>query len=299
MRIQNPGSFRVAVNKYSTGKLPPGDPLWADFNDAFSNQELSIIDFANAIYTGHAYAAWHKGRRSLANFQCAQHIALDMDTGDERSDPDKLMQHAFVQAYAALIHSTPSSTPEAPRSRIVFVLDQCITSAESYQAAARFMVAMFPGADPACTDASRFFFGCKDCQIELPYKVLPLNHLRAFYRRLAGKLDLTPTQAPKTPQNGAQPATGHSVDVPPDNVAKIRDALSAIDPWGVDYNRWIGIIAALKRDLGDEGLSIAVQWANGKPGEVEREWDRLKVQRSNGVHVNTIFYLARKNGWRH
>lgn len=176
---------RIAINSMVTGKLPQGDPRWATFNDAFVNSEVELIDLANDIYTGHAYTTWHNGRRSLENFILAEHIAIDMDSGDERSSFDALLQHDLVQMYASLMHTTPSHTKEQPRARVIFLLDEPITDALGYQAAAKFLVAQFDGADIACTDASRFFYGSIDCDIWLSENVLPVRQLRHYYRRFA------------------------------------------------------------------------------------------------------------------
>ncbi len=178
-------SYKIAVNRMATGKLPQGDPRWATFNDAFVNVERDPIDLANDIYLGHAYTTWMRGRRSIENFVLAQHIALDMDSGDQRSSFVSLTQHDLVKMYATLLHTTPSHRSDAPRARVIFFLDEPITDPAGYQAAAKFLVAQFPGADPACTDASRFFYGAYDCDIWLGSGVLPVRQLRHYYRRWA------------------------------------------------------------------------------------------------------------------
>lgn len=175
--------YKIAVNTMALdGKLPAGDARWATFNDSFVNQELELIELANVIYTGHSYSGWHNGRRKLENFVCAQHIAVDMDTEDRRSTIETLSANTFVRTYAALIHTTASHTPDAPRARVLFLLDTPITDPNAYQVAAKFLISQFPGADPACSDASRFFFGAKNCEIWMRENVLPLAHLRRYYR---------------------------------------------------------------------------------------------------------------------
>jgi hypothetical protein len=154
--------YRIAINAMALSeKIPPGDSRWERFNLAFVNQELEPVDIANEIYTGHAYTTWMNGKRKLEHFICAQHIAVDMDTGDIRSSFDHLLKHDLVRMYASLMHTTPSHTIECPRARVIFLLDEPITDALGYQRAAKFLIAQF-GADPACSDASRFFYGHKD-----------------------------------------------------------------------------------------------------------------------------------------
>lgn len=192
--------YKIAINSMATGKLPQGDPRWATFNDSFVNGESDLIDIANAIYMGRSYAAWHRGRRSLENFILAQHIAVDMDSGDARSSFDVLARHDLVQMYAGLMHTTPSHTPTAPRARVIFLLDEPITDAAGFQAAAKFLVAQFDGADLACTDASRFFYGASKCDIWLSENVLPVRQLRRHYRKWGGATQV-PTQAPTYADN--------------------------------------------------------------------------------------------------
>lgn len=173
--------IKIAVNRTPTGKIPSGDSRWGTFNDSFVNQQLDPIEIANSIYTGHAYAGWHNGRRCTDNFLLAQHIGVDMDTDDSRSTFDAIRQHEFFKTYGGLLHTTPSHSVTSPRSRILFFLDEPIQDPNAFQAAAKFVVSLFPGADSAVTDASRFFYGAFDCDIEIPFNILPLSHLRHYY----------------------------------------------------------------------------------------------------------------------
>lgn len=176
--------YKISISNIAlNGKIPAGDKRWGQFNDSFVNLELDPIDIANAIYTGRSFTTWHDGRRSLENFTLGQHIAVDMDSGDEKSTFETLMNHSFVQMYANLIYTTPSHTEENPRSRILFLLDQPITDKDAYQAAAKFLCTLFDGCDSACTDASRFFYGSLNCNIRIIDKVLPLPHLRMHFKR--------------------------------------------------------------------------------------------------------------------
>jgi hypothetical protein len=81
------------------------------------------------------------------------------------------------------MHTTPSHTEQEPRARVLFLLDEPITDAVGYQAAAKFLVSQFDGADPACTDASRFFYGAYNCDIWFSDNVLPVRQLRRYYRQ--------------------------------------------------------------------------------------------------------------------
>ena len=295
-------TVKVAISEADTsgGKLPMGDPRWATFNDSFQNDELDTIDFLGHIYAGHHYTTWHNGRRKLDNFMLAQHVALDFDTEDERSTIDYLRQVQLVKMYAAFMHTTPSHTPQTPRCRVVFLLDEPITDAKAYTEAVRVLVSQIPHADEACTDASRFFYGARGCDTWLHEDIgneLPLSHLRRLWQLYAAKF--TPQQrATKAnvinlvERRAAQQIQHGKVD----DLEKATEALKKIDPWSMSYSKWIGVIAAMKRDLGDAALPAVISWADGKPGEVEREWERLKMDRSNGAGLGTVFYMAKAGG---
>jgi hypothetical protein len=186
--------YCIAINELALDdKLPPGDGRWARLNDSFINQEVEPFDFANAIYMGRAYSAWHSGRRKDDNFLRSQFIAVDCDTEDERSSIPYLLGLEFVNVYAALIHSTPSHTDAKPRSRVVFLLDEPIADSAAYEVAIGFVYSLFPGSDTSCIDSSRFFYGSKNCEIELLVNnVLPVTHLRSYYNRW--RRVTTPTQ---------------------------------------------------------------------------------------------------------
>lgn len=285
--------FRIALHRWQLkGKIPAGDPRWGEFNDLFDNLTMGMDDVAKHIAQGYAYTTWHSGRRSLDNFICAQHIAVDMDTEDGRSTFAVLLRHEWVRMFGGIIHTSPSHTEDKPRARVIFFLDQIIDDATAYQTAAKFLISQFDGADTSVSDASRFFYGCMGGQIEVLGGILPVGVLRRYYR-------LWMRNQPKQDKQGApviKMADRKKEEPQPDELQKLKDALSKIDPWGIDYNKWIGIIAACKREVGESAFSIVEQWAKGKPGEVKREWDRLKDSRQNAAHLGTVYYLA--NGGR-
>jgi len=285
---------KIAINSMATGKLPQGDSRWGIFNDSFENRELSTIDIANAIYTGHSYAAWHNGRRKLDNFIMGQHIAVDLDTGDQRSEIRHLLNHDFVRMYGGMIHTTPSHTSDNPRARVIFFLDEPMSEADRYSSATQFVMAQFDGADQSTKDASRFFYGSNNCTIEILDNILPVSHLRRLYRIwMAQQPEQHSTYSSKVtnlPKIMSERKANSLEGL--NDFEKACEALNKIQPYDVDYNRWIGIIAAMKREFGDPALNAVEKWANGKPGEVRREWEKLKIDSSKKMGLGTIYRLA-------
>jgi hypothetical protein len=275
---------RVAINEMVTEKLPPGDPRWKQFTGSFRNREVDVIDFCNEIYTGHAYTTWQKEAwRSSENFQLGQHLAVDLDTEDKRSTIDELRKHELVSLYGGIIHTSPSHTAQAPRARVIFLLDQPITTAEGYTAASNFMIAQF-GSDSVCKDPSRFFYGAKGCELWFDEGVLPLSHLRTYYKQWAAK---QPKQKPRKQPRIETPAQVKT------ELGKVQAALATIDPWSVPYDKWIAILAALNHTFGDEALPLAEQWAQGRDNEVVRKWKTFGRYSGTPAGLGSIFHLAR------
>jgi hypothetical protein len=78
-----------------------------------------------------------------------------------------------------------------------------------------------------------------------------------------------------------------------DKMQVIAEALPKIDPWGLPYLEWVGVIGAIKRECGEAGLDLAVSWANGKPGEVERMWKSLRRESGKVTTIASIVHYAK------
>ena len=291
--------YKIAINRMAlAGKIPQGDPRWATFNDSFDNLTLSPVEIADHIYRGYSFTTWHSGRRALANFLCGQHIAIDMDTCDERSTLATLERHPWVRMYASILYTTPSHTPETPRARIFFLLDQPIADATAYGEAVQFVMSQFEEPDTACKDASRFFYGSLNCELSILDNVLPLVHLRrlyAKYRKHAPRQRTANRQDEVKVINLEAERTRRRVAImngeTPDDLDKATSALEKFDAYDVDYNKWVGIIKAMRDEFGDAALGVVERWAKGKPGEVQAIWNR-KRESGKQAGLGTIFYLA-------
>ena len=178
-------TYKIAISGMALdGKLPPGDARWRDFNGSFRNMELLKSDIAAMVNDGHAFTTWHANQwRASENYQLGQHLALDFDAGTEASSIPKLAGDVFVRQYAALVYSTPSSLPEAPKSRVLFVLDTPIMQARNYVLATRALLWLFGGADPKCKDPCRFFYGSMGCDAAFLNRVLPLDKVKEIIKQ--------------------------------------------------------------------------------------------------------------------
>jgi hypothetical protein len=284
-------SYKIAIGPPVEAKLPPGDPRWPKFNASFTNRELTSLELADAVERGCPITTWHKNHwRTSKNYLLGQAIGLDFDTGDKRSELDFLMTDPFIWKYSGLLYSTPSHTPAAPRSRVMFLLDTPIHQASNYILAASALLWAFGTADRQCKDAVRFFYGGRPgaCETRILDHSLPIalvKDLIARYRAtgMQARRQANTTYAGTTPDEG-----------------RVIDALNHINAWSIDYDEWVAILMALHSEFpGANGLAIAESWADGKPGEVEQKWKSFNQTGniSGRVGIGTLFTLAKQSGW--
>ena len=177
----------IAINTAYTGKYK--GPNWGGFNDGFRQTEISIADLAAHITAGYAIAPICHGRRKADNFVMAQHIGLDFDTETDACRLDTLERDPFIAQYAAILHTTSSHTPDKPRARVIFPLDQAVTDPDEI---ARYVAALldrFDMADQSASDPARCFFGAVDCELRTFDNVLPVNLLRTMADEHAAQLE--------------------------------------------------------------------------------------------------------------
>lgn len=284
--------YAIAIGPVLAEKIPYGDEYWKTFNASFNNEALTSLEIATAIREGHPITAPHKNKwRTGENFILGQHLGVDFDTGDERSSMDVLSVDKFFASYGAILYSTPSSTPEAPRSRMVFLLDTPIQQAKNYSRAAAALLWVYSTADRQCHDAARFFYGGRPgaCNMVWEARVLPLSIVRGL---IGDHEKAIAANRPKPAAKRYEPTT-------PDE-HEVMSALTAIPPWQIDYDRWLEVLMAIHSVYPDaSGLHMAEGWAQGYEGEVARKWRgfRLEGNTSGRVTKNTLFALAKDFGW--
>lgn len=296
-------TFKIAINQQRFIEKPDRDMDWARFNDGFRKYELDIMRFCNAIYMGFPYCPCMDGVRKVENFQQAQHIAVDMDCGDSRATIEALVSHPLVQTYGAIIHETPSHTPSAPRARVIFLLDEPIKTAEGYKTAIAVVTEMFDGADPACVDAARFFFGNGRLhalgRLEgiwfHPNACLPLTELRRFARIRSAKQKEQAQQnraqwIQRTPNGDSRP---HADQM---SLNELRDHLDRVHPYAMGYDTWLKLVAAIRHCYGDAAFGMVKAWSD-VPGEeplTESKWHSLRDSHSNPAGYGTIVQIVQE-----
>ena len=282
--------YKISFSTMSLdSKIPQDDPLWGKFNASFVNRELELHDIANEIYLARPFTTWHKNKwRNAVNWELGGHIALDFDSEDERSTLTYLAKDKFIQKYAAFIYTTPSHTPATPRARVLFVLDQPIYQAKNYTTAVSALLWLFGTADRQCKDCCRFFYGSRNCEFEWIDNVLPIEKVK----QIIGQYKETGDVVKKTHERKNYTPTADQQEV--------AEALKVIPAMDIDYDEWVKVLMAIHHAYGNNGLSLAENWAKGKDGEVERKWKSFsdKGNAEGTVTLNTVFSMAHERGWK-
>jgi len=170
--------------------LPPSEIRWGKYNGSFIAEEHTQISLLDQIAQGYSFTAvlgrcqgaccgaWctkpdHKvpdhcgrpnGYRRNQHFQSAQFIALDFDTGDERSGLEYLLRQSLIAKHGAFLYTTLSHTPDHPKCRAVFITDAPFSEPDQYRRAKQAVMAQLPWGDASVHDPARLFYGSHPSQ---------------------------------------------------------------------------------------------------------------------------------------
>ena len=281
-------NFKLAVSTIPLHqKIPSGSSIWPKFNASFKNEEMSINEILDVIYYGQSITTQHSNNwRTAANYLLGQNIGLDFDTEDKTSSIVELKKDKFISKHAAFIHTTMSHRPEAPRARVMFVLDRPIMHAKNYTLAATALLWLFGTADKSCKDSVRFWYGSRDCEMEYLGNVLPLSLIIKTIKNY---------QASGAAEKKKRVVKYHA----PASQQEVKDALNHIPAWGVGYEEWVNVLMGIHSEFGDGGLALAESWGDGKQGEVQQKFRSFKESGNvtGKISIATVYSLAKTFGW--
>ena len=219
--------------------LPPAERRWGKYNGSFLAEEHTPISLLDQITQGYSFTAvlggcqgaccgaWctkpdHKvpdhcgrpgGYRSNQHFESAQFIALDFDTGDERSTFSYLVDQPLVAQFGTFLYTTLSHTSEIPKARVVFITGTAFTQPDNYRRAKRAVMARLPWGDASVHDPSRMFYGSHPRQGQNRFlgNVLHLSMVDQLIEQHRSELEAEQSrrELPRIPGNkvmGATPA---------------------------------------------------------------------------------------------
>lgn len=167
---------------------------------AWMNTELTLDELAQHVQEGHAIApqlrsfdgiyrdtyesfddVWKLGGyRRESNFKAINWVAVDIDDGYDSID--QLAEQPFFDQFGSLLYTSASHSPEHPKARLVFALEQELTDPTEVRALYTALIRKF-GGDEQCKDAARMFFGAEGCEVrKYPERYLPQNEMARLIR---------------------------------------------------------------------------------------------------------------------
>lgn len=296
----NISNLRWGANFQIIGKA---DPQKLSHQGAWKATEGSLQDLAAHIGKGHPWMPAlldGNGKRWQSNANYAQIFALDIDEG--MSIPEAV-QHPFISAYSGAGIESASSTAEHNKFRLIFVNPSPInTGFDSYQPwqiiriCNQYLASQVGAADPACKDASRFFYGAPGRSPFLLNEAarLPEDWIDQAMLWHQEQEAIAQQIAERERQRWAAYRSEHSQD---DADELILSALDCISP-DCDYLDWLAIGMTLY-GLGGNWLSAWDRWSAGgskyKPGICEQKWRGFKQCEPRLGH---LFNLAKAGGFK-
>jgi|GEM_PF-6407412 len=281
---------------------------------AFRKTRFALHQLAEHIGDGHPWMPAildGDGRRKQVNSNYAELLGLDIDAGMTIA---QAMAHPSIVAHCGLGIETSSSTPEHNKFRLVFPLAIPIDGWRNIRLANRFLAHLVGSADPACKDASRFFFGAQGREAFLLNEsaALPADFLeQAIAWDEAEQAAIAAEKAAKQAARakayqGTGAAPMRSTGAADCELSIIESALAAIAPYtpgGGRYPELIPMMAGVLNDLGSAvGRAVLRQWDGGRGGWVnfERTMDSLEQSSPGGraAGIGSLFHLAQSEGWQ-
>lgn len=146
---------------------------------AFTGSMQDVFDIITV--QGRAFSALVSGsHRCDAEFVSRQLFAIDID---HNMSVAELLQDEFYLTYGAGYYTTASHTEAENKFRVLFLLEEPITSAEDTKLLIRALMTEYKAADPQCKEATRIFFGVPNCpNKELTGRVLDTEAVKDLIR---------------------------------------------------------------------------------------------------------------------
>lgn len=293
-------SFKYGANFKITGKA---DPQKLSYAGAWQSTQGSFAELAGHIGQGHPWMPAlldGNGKRWQSNANYAEIIGADHDHGLSIIDA---LNHPFIAAHAGLLIESSSSTPEHNKFRTVYRLPRPVTDWQTLKVCNRYLIEKLGTADPACKDASRFFFGAPGKSPKLLNEVATLP--QSFIEDALAWADALEAQQQLEAAEKAAKWAQWKAQNPSDSGDIVKDALGYIAPYSPGqgrYSKLVAMIGGVLAELGFEGESLLRDWDGGRGEWGRGGFDRIlksltSSHSSNKASLGTLFYLAKQSGF--
>jgi hypothetical protein len=227
-------------------------------------------------------------------------VSLDIDKPEHGLLINELFLECCLHEFNYVVYNTLSSTPEAPRWRIVVETDGNIP-ADYYRQAATTLAAHLnlDGLTSESFVISQAMFLAKQCS-DAQYSMFFSLSGRPF--TFADITDTTPTTSLTRSEGGVDDLAlmTSTLDISKND---IRDALSKLNP-DMSRSDWLDVAFSLRHQFGDEGFELFDEWSGGGnkylgTDDAQKVWDSTRST-PVGKKPRTIRSLiadARDAGW--
>ncbi|MEI8378005.1 MAG: DUF5906 domain-containing protein [bacterium] len=272
--------IRGSINTKYTNK----EEVTAHKNRSFTPFEGTLEELSEVINQGHAFCVELTGNnRCEKNFKSADLVVLDFDGG---ATIEEIKNNDFIKQHAGLLYTTPSHPKNGEdRFRVILPLEETITSKSEYKKLLKSILKKFPQADQSCSDATRFYYGCRGSNPE------PLG---GFLSKEKAK-ELIDNYVEFLPVlNNLEKDYNFSKE-------DVEKMLTFVDPMS-GYEVWRNVTWAVQDILGDEAFEVIENWSPDYKhgGKDLKNLLKSAVCRSdeNRITIKTLLWYATKNGYK-
>lgn len=295
-------TYRIALNRIALIEKPDKSFPWNDYMARFVIEDISPDELLLRIGRGFGFAPifGNDGYPRLENFRETSFLVVDMDTEDNRSSLATLSQHPLVAYHGAIIYPTHSYTPERPRHRVVFLLNEPLKRPESVVAMQKFLAGAFGSNDYSLNanktwqangkiDADNLWDICylPDHFYFSPEQVVNyLNQYQAAERR---KLERQTKQQHR--QTGAEQGENYMP------LRELSQRLGRIDPYSMGYDEWVKLGAAIAHSYGQDAFWVFKDWSDtpGKTPMTMAVYKAMMRDHPNAAGYGTIIKLLKEH----
>lgn len=287
-----------------------GSMTWAQLAELAANPIKSSEQTPDAAKKKSQLIAAHDGKtRDHLEAQQALFGMLRADLDDAVGlTPRKIANTLRGQDIGSyIVHTTLSSTKEAPRYRVFVELSHPVPFA--VWSKLQMALAEVLGGDPCTARAGQFMIvptTIKATEGDYKYKVSrgkALHEGSELWLKASELARFTDTPKGNDRQVAAAPPAAPPA-APQGDLERLARALAAIPIEEIDdYDQWLQVIFAVHHESGgsDEGLQLAHEFSSrsGKydPDAVEAKWASVKG-RANARTAASIYAMAFRHGWQ-
>jgi Protein of unknown function (DUF3987) len=314
--MANQKRYKLGINTKIVGKCAAQNLSYAG---AWKDVDYTIEQLSEHISKGHPWmpALLDAGTTRLqVNSNYAELLALDIDNSTHKLGADgkpekdsegntiavykaeltveQAREHPLIKAHCALMQPSASCKPDWDKFRLVFLLPQAVKGWVNIRVCNCYLAKLLGTADPACKDASRFFFGAPGSVPALVQEVtLPASFVSDA---LAWNAEIERQAQIEQAKRAEYLATLDTSD----QAELAKQALGfipAYSPGGGTYNDLIVMMAGVFNELGAEGEALLEAWG-GFGRETAKKVQGLSRTPNKKATLGSLFHLAKAHGFK-